>query len=93
MLQALERADRHTELLALGDVTDPDGQRAETEAHERRRGEHPPLVERLRVEPTRVVARGHHLTVGQPAVGEGGRGEVGHEVSGWRRDDDELVTV
>ena len=87
VLQALERTDGHTELLAFGHVGDRDRQRAEPEADERGGGEHPPFVDRVRVEVARRGARREHGSgrdrVGRDRpVGERCRREVGHEVTG-----------
>ena len=73
VLEALEGADGHPELLALGHVAHPDGERTEPEPDQRRRGQHPPLVDRVRVRGAGVVAGGEDAPVAvvEGAVGEG----------------------
>ena len=60
MLDALERADRHTELVPRLDVVDSDVERTLPEPDERGRGEHAPLVERVIELPSRFGTGREH---------------------------------
>ncbi len=97
MLEALEGADGHAELLALADVRDGDRESTESTTHERGGGERAPLVDGFVVEAVRVRAGceddARACGVADGAVGERGRRQVRYERAGSRRDQDEVIGV